>query len=389
MKTIYDIIIVGGGMVGASLARALQNISLRVALIDALPLTADDPRLIALNYSSCCLFKNLGIWENLLPHATPIQQVHVSHKGRFGITRLTAEGLNIPALGYVVPAKYINQALNAEIKTDIFRPATLKTISQSDTHATLTVATDSGEKILEGKIIIGADGSHSTLRELLNIPAETLDYQQSAIVTITELQRPHQHIAYERFQQTGAIAMLPLTDQRCATIWTDSTDNITQLMQLDDAAFLQALQKQFGYRLGRLQKIQKRHVFPLQFIQTKTTHKQHVMLIGNAAHTLHPIAAQGLNLALYEVAVLAEHLQQQPIDLQQLQKSILPQQKISSQLSHRLAWLFSSDLFIIRFARQAGMIGLDIMPSAKNRFIQRAIGRTGWTPSLLLEKGYS
>ena len=113
------------------------------------------------------------------------------------------------------------------------------------------------------------------------------------------------------------------------------------------------------------------------------------MLIGNAAHTLHPIAAQGLNLALYEVAVLAEQLQQQPIDLQRLQKNIIPQQKISSQLSNRLAWVFSSDLFIIRFARQLGMIGLDMLPSAKNRFVQRALGRAGRTPNLLLEKGHT
>ena len=290
------------------------------------------------------------------------------------------------ALGYVVPAKYINAALTVGNTIDIFRPAELKKLSQNTTHATLIIETESGAKTIEGKIIVGADGSHSSVRELTDIPTEVVDYQQSAIVTITELQRHHQHIAYERFHSTGAIAMLPLDGERSATIWTDSNENITHLMQNNDEAFLQILQKQFGYRLGRLQKINQRYVFPLQMLHAQQHVKQHVILIGNALHTLHPIAAQGLNLALYEIAQLTAYFKQQNPETISLKN--LPafswQQKLNSRLSHRLAWLFSTDLFIINFGRQLGMIGLDLLPSIKRNFIRRAIGSAGHVPELLL-----
>ncbi len=395
---LYDLVIIGSSMVGASLACALRDTSLQIALIDAAPLTIEDPRLIALNDSSCCLFKNLNLWEKIAPYATAIQQVHVSHKGRFGITRLAAEEIGLTSLGHVVPAHYINAALQNVLfsakNITILRPAKLKALSQTDAHAALTLATASGEQEIEGKIIVGADGSDSMVRKLTDIPTDVIDYQQSAIVTITELQKSHQQIAYERFHQTGAVAMLPLMGQQCATIWTDSHASISSLMQLDDTEFRLALQKQFGYRLGCLIKTNKRHVFPLQQLRAKQWIKQNVILIGNAAHTLHPIAAQGLNLALYEIAILAETIleqtqHQKTLSLQPLQEKIDARQQISARLSHRLTWLFTTDFFMINKIRELSMIGLDIFPFVKRHFILRALGRTHYVPQLLLEKGYA
>jgi 2-octaprenyl-6-methoxyphenol hydroxylase len=393
--TQYDIIIIGGGMVGASLACALRDSPLRIALVDAAPLnTADDPRLIALNYSSYCLFNNLRVWDLMAPHAEAIKQVHVSDRGHLGMTRLNATDVGLAALGYVVPAKYINAALdqilsqNTNGRIAVLRPAKLKTLTQTDSLATLTIETAAGEIQREAKLVIGADGTHSTVREQLAITNEITDYQQNALVTITTLNRPHQQIAYERFHPGGAIAMLPLTEQRCATIWTDEKSVITQLEQLDDAAFLAELQQQFGYRVGRLLGVAKRHVFPLQMVKTSQTHKQQVLLIGNAAHTLHPIAAQGLNLALAEIAMLAEVLLDNPaltdwqpyLDWQQQQASA------SSGLSHQLPQLFANDFSLMNFIRQVGLIGLDIIPPLKRRFAWRAMGRSHHTPSLLLKK---
>jgi 2-octaprenyl-6-methoxyphenol hydroxylase len=379
----YDIIIIGGGMVGASLACALRDTPLSIALIDAAPLsTQDDPRLIALNYHSYSLFEELHIWPNLAPFAAAIQQVHVSDRGHFGKVRINANDMGLSALGYVVPAKHINAALNETLNTQknvkIFRPAKLKSLAQTDSTATLGIETAAADILLEGTLIIGADGSHSTVRELLGITTHTVDYQQSAIVTVTTLQRPHKNIAYERFHPQGAIAMLPLVGQQCATIWSDKTATVQELMQLDDEAFLQRLQHNFGYRLGKLIGVAKRHVYPLQMLQSDQQIKQHVILIGNALHTLNPIAAQGLNLALTEISMLAKNIIAQTETLatpnwQQYLAWQQQQQSASTKLSHQLPRLFSQNSTLLNIARQIGMVGLDICPPLKRRFAWRAL----------------
>lgn len=381
----FDIIIVGGGMVGASLASALQSSSHKIALVDASPLVQDDHRLIALNYSSVCILKNLHIWPKLESHACAIDQVHVSQRGHFGVTRLRATEAELPVLGYVIPAQQINAALYENLtNVTLLRPATVKQLTQDDEQAVLTITTPQGEKTISGKIIIGADGTHSTIRELLNISVKKIDYQQSALVTVTELNRPHQHIAHERFLKNGAIAMLPLTQQRAATIWTDNNDVIRDLMLLSDEEFLQHLQKYFGYRLGRLNKIAKRYVYPLQFIEAEKQIQNRVLLVGNAAHTLHPIAAQGLNLALYEMAMLAENLNQE-LSLTNIESLLKKQQKFSLKLSHYLSQLFSQDFFILKKARQIGMLGLDLSPRLKKHFVWQTQGFSATTPTLCME----
>lgn len=384
-------VIIGGGMVGAAMARALRTSKFKVALIDASPESqlTQDHRLIALNYSSICLLKNLNIWPALSAHAAPIEKVHVSHRGHFGISHICASDLNLSALGYVIPAKYINAALYQNFENiSLIRPATLKKLSQDKDTATLTIQTPDGEQELSAKIVIGADGTRSTVRELLNISTEKKEYHQSALVTTTQLHRSHHNIAYERFQNDGAIAMLPLSENSVATIWTDSNENISQLMQLSDDAFLEKLQKHFGYRLGKLQSISQRFTYPLQMIQATTKITERTILIGNAAHTLHPIAAQGLNLALYEIAELAEYFNQHDLEKISLQDLAAQQQKISVGLSHNLTWIFSQDFFLANAARKIGMIGLDLIKPLKERFARRAIGQSGKVPALLREKEF-
>jgi 2-octaprenyl-6-methoxyphenol hydroxylase len=351
----YDLIIIGGGMVGASLACALQESTLRIALVDAAPLnTRHDPRLIALNYSSYCLLHNLGVWQDLAEHAAPIEQVHISDRGHFGKIRLKAEEAGVGALGYVVPAQEINAALNHALtkqnRITILRPATLKQLSQTESHANLTIETETETDTIElqGKIIIGADGTHSTVRELLNIQTQITECQQSAIVTITELKRSHLGVAYERFHQTGAVAMLPLVGNRVATIWTDDNQAIDALLQLDDASFLKTLQTQFGYRLGRLKHIGKRYTYPLHMLKSEQMIKQHVVLMGNAAHTLLPLAAQGLNLALAEIAMLAQCITDNPHDpnWQTYLSWQEKQQSNSTRLSHMSYQSYSLKTFL-------------------------------------------
>lgn len=392
----YDIMIIGSGMVGASLACALRETNLRIALIDASPLSMpDDPRLIALNDNSYCLFKNLGIWENLIDDAAPIKQVHVSDRGHFGKVRITATELGLLNLGYVVPAKNINAALEKTLEQcphiEILRPAKLVSLTQHQNDATVVLETPKGNIQLTATLIVGADGTNSTVRQLLHIETQQVDYQQNALVTITELQHDHQSIAYERFHQTGAVAMLPLTGLRVATIWTDTKLRIEELMQLSDAEFLLALQQQFGFQLGRLMKISQRHFFPLQMCLANETLKEHVILIGNAAHTFNPIAAQGLNLALAEIAMLAQTIiaQAKTLATPHWQNYLAwqkQQQTNSLRLSKQLPRIFSDNFMPVNIARQLGMMAVNLCPPLKRRFARKAMGKTPLLPSLLIDQ---
>jgi 2-octaprenyl-6-methoxyphenol hydroxylase len=388
----FDIIIVGGGMVGASVACALANQAVKIALIDAAPLTMqDDPRLIALNHSSVCFYKNLALWDDLIGYAEPITQVHISDRGQFGMTRLTAQEVGLTSLGQVVPAKYINAALDKMISQSpqitVLRPATLKKISQSATQVDIVVASATGDKNLSAKLLIAADGTHSTVRKELNIPVTQKDQQQSALVTVTTLQRPHHNIAYERFHQGGAVAMLPLPNLQAATIWTDDNKVIQHLLQLSDAEFLATLQKQFGYRIGKFLQTGQRHHYPLQHLTANKTSQQRVLLIGNAAHTFQPIAAQGLNLALAEIAMLVQFIADQPgrTEWSDYVSWQAQRQTTSQQLSERLPSLFTQDFLPIKLARQLGMLALDICTPLKTRFTRAALGKINNMPRLLLD----
>lgn len=394
-KNDFDLIIVGGGLVGAGLAAALRETNLKIALIDARLPSSQDPRLFALNSSSCQFLKNLGLWSALAPYAAPIQQVHVSHQGHFGTVRLASEEVNLPSLGHVIPAKYIEAALNEALTAShvtLYRPAVLQAIQQNAEQASLTIMINGGEKILQSSLVIGADGTESTVRKQLNMAADIVDYDQSAIVTRTSLKRSHAGMAYERFTSEGAIAMLPLINDECATIWTAKSDRIAHLMTLSDAEFLGRLQKEFGYRLGRLQQIHARHVFPLRMVRAEKMVDQCIFLLGNAAHTLHPIAAQGFNLALYEVAVLAEDIKAKlakqetlaALDLLNISEKIQKQQAMSIGMSHRLSRLFSHESLLLNFLSQIGMVLFDMAAPIKKRFIKQALGRTGHVPYLLL-----
>lgn len=398
----YDLIVVGGGLVGAGLIAALAQLivpyhpTFRMALIDAKLPSKNDPRLFALNYSSCQFLKNLNLWDAVQPFAAPIRSVHVSQRGRFGRVHLSHEEVQLPELGHVIPAKHIEAALHEQVanakNVSVFRPATLTDLQQDETSATLTVRNESGTKTLRSPLIIGADGTASTVRTLLQIEVETTDYNQIAIVTRTELANAHGDCAYERFTPQGAIAMLPLPNQECATIWSLAKGEAEQLLQLADADFLSALQEAFGQRLGPFVGVQQRHSFPLRLVRAKKAVDRHVFLLGNALHTVHPIAAQGFNLALYEVATLVEGMVQRlkeraaltVADLVALSQETEKQQQSSIQVSHHLAELFATERIWQQQGLGIGMAIFDLCSPLKKYFLNRLLGRAGKTPRLLM-----
>ena len=247
-QTTYDIVIVGGGMVGASLAYALKNSSHRIALVEAFNFKTTqqpsyDDRGIALSYGSQRIFDTMGLWQQLSPHSTAIEHIHISDRGHFGATRLSAQQEKVPALGQVILARAMGQVLNqamAESDTlDIICPKKVVAISQESNQATLTL--DDKQQI-SSKLIVAADGANSTIRRLLDLSVTEQHYQQTAITANISTERPHEHRAYERFTEHGPIALLPMPDNRCSLIWTVKTGDEGPINALDDAAFLARLQ---------------------------------------------------------------------------------------------------------------------------------------------------
>ncbi len=315
----YDLIIVGGGMVGASLAIALAGHGLRMALIEAYEPGADtqpsyDDRAIALAYGTRRIFEAMDVWPSLRGVAEPILDIHVSDRGHFGATRLHAADEGVPALGHVVTARELGrvllQRMHADSALDVIAPA--RVVSFADDGDAVRVEIERGgvmTTLLCG-LLVAADGGNSSIREQLDVPVQHWQYGQSAVVANITPSHPHRNVAYERFTEFGPLALLPMSEQRCALVWTVGDNDVEATLALDDDAFLAAFQTRFGHRLGRFTRVGKRSAYPLSLLRARESVRGRVAIIGNAAHTLHPIAGQGFNLGIRDVAALAEVITQ-------------------------------------------------------------------------------
>lgn len=301
-----DVIIVGSGHVGTSLALALRD-KAHLILIDTLaPIDRANPekdnRIFALAEGTKRVLERLSVWDSLAPFATPIAHIHVSNKGSFGVSRLHAQDFELPAMGYMCASTDLQRSLQQAAKQIAHRyPATCVKINAKEG----TLLLDTGET-LSADIIIATDGQSSMARQQLNIHTNHKDYEQSAIVAKIQLAIPHRFTAYERFVEDGAIALLPYGPQTAALIWSLPSAQAKNLMTTEDDPFLQTLQEAFGYRLGKFQALSQRFRYPLVQTQAQHIYQDRVVLLGNAAQTLHPIAAQGFNLALRHVALFAD-----------------------------------------------------------------------------------
>ncbi len=396
----YDVIIVGGGMVGASLACALSGQGLRIAIVEAVrPGVRDEPgydeRAITLAYGTKRIFSGLQLWDQLADAATPIHRIHVSDRGHFGMTRMERSEEGLPALGYVVPARVIGQVLNEAVSrqqdVDYRCPASVTAVSRSGDEVHVDIIQDEKPETLRARLLVAADGANSAIREQFGIDTVESDYGQTAIVTNVTPQLPHRNIAYERFTDTGPLAVLPMTEQRCAVVWTVASERADEVMALDDAAFLAGLQERFGYRLGRLEQVGRRQAWPLKLLQATESVRERLALVGNAAHTLHPIAGQGFNLGARDIAVLAEvlveavHRGEDPGTLEVLNRygdwRQADHQRVTV-FTDGLARLFTLPLPALGMARTAGMLALDLLPPAKRLFTRMTMGRAGKIPRL-------
>ena len=391
----YDVLIVGGGMVGASLARALLGTGLRIAVVEAVEPGADDQpsyddRVIALSWSSRMILQGIGHWDAIGSEAEPIRRIHISDRGHFGFARLDCRDHDVPALGYVTSARTLGRALLDGIESqqdlDWFCPARVADFQVEPQRVSVTLDLAGSLSEVSTRLLVAADGGDSPIRERLNLPVQAWNYGQTAVIANITPGKPHQGVAYERFTDCGPLAMLPMTEGRCSLVWTQPDDAVDQVLNWDDEIFLQQLQERFGFRLGRLSRVGRRVAYPLRLLRVKETVRPRLALIGNAAHTLHPVAGQGFNLGLRDVAVLADTLAESRrrgldpgamIVLDRYAADRVEDQRRMALTTDFLARLFANPLLPLRLGRDLGLLALDLVPAAKRAVTREFMGMSG------------
>lgn len=392
MNADYQVGIVGGGMVGACLAHALGAAGMQVALVEAHPWQEDgqssyDRRVIALSHSTCKILEGLAIWPQLKEFVSPIRAIHVSDRGHFGKTRLFAREERVPALGYVIEAHRLGQVLAQCIESnkqiDFICPAAVTSVEVNELHATVAYACQEEQREIRVSLLVAADGRQSIVRRALGMPVEEWDYGQTAIIANVSLSKLHQHCAIERFTSTGPLALLPLQDGRCALVWTFWNHQAEEVLSWGDEQFASQLQDQIGYRLGKVVKVGQRSAYPLHFLRAQQLVRHGAVLIGNAAHTLHPVAGQGFNLGMRDVAMLAQASvaacvdEQQFASLKWLQDYEFARQKdyrAISLFTDKLARVFTNPLTGVGLVRSLGLLGVDIITPLKHQLARLSMG---------------
>lgn len=385
-----DILIIGGGLTGATLMLALQGLGFSTLLIEsqtfADKINPDfDARTLALSPASARILSMLGVWDILKAYASPIETIHVSEQGRFGVSRLRGDASD--ALGYVVEMQHINLALHQLVNTNnLLAPATLTALDLQNKIA--TVSTSTGEEQIQAKLIVAADGAQSTARKLCGMPAKIKLYQQEALVANIGLIKPHNGCAYERFTPHGPLALLPMQANRMSLVWAMPPENAKHMLTMSDTEFLKKLHEAFGYRLGRLAKIGKRFSYPLKQVLMPKIINWPIVFVGNAAHTLHPVAGQGFNLGLRDVATLAQCIAQKGLNPEMLTYYLQLRQHDQhaiTALTDGLVHLFTSRLPGIQTLRNVGLTAFDNSSILKNVLTRYARGFGGVIPDLVCE----
>jgi 2-octaprenyl-6-methoxyphenol hydroxylase len=405
-----QIVIAGGGMVGISLALYLADRlagRIGITLVESVPLPREvdaegnlpavsdyhpsfDARSTALSFSSYQILRRLGLWAELERWVCPIETIHVSNRGRFGSSLLHASDYRWPALGYVVENAWLGnvllQALHRCDAVELRCPARVTAAAIDENGCQLTVEGDPAP--VQADLLVVADGAGSALRESLGMGVRRKPYGQHAVVANVGFASRHDHCAFERFTDEGPLALLPLlptpeAPNRASLVWTLPPERAEAVAGLDEAAFLSALQQAFGYRLGKLTSAGRRHAYPLALELATEQARRHVVVVGNAAHALHPVAGQGFNLALRDVAALGDVIAegccegQTPGELTLLQRYVTAQARDQQQtvlFSDTLPGLFMQADPVIALGRDLALAGLDIARPLKRDFVRHAAG---------------
>ncbi len=394
----YDVLIAGGGLVGASLAIALDGAGPGVALAEAVLPRADlmpsyDERNLALAGASVNALRALGVLDAAAP-VQPIERIHVSRRGDFGSVRLEAKDMGLAAFGATIPARELGNALLRRLDrcNGLARlaPAEVVAIATHDDHVAIRLRTPDGEREVRTRLLVGADGTESFVRRALGIDVERHDYGQSAFVTTLTLDKPLDGTAYERFTDSGPVALLPLGGSRAGLVLSVPSAEAPRVAGLDDDAFIAFVHERFGWRAGRFSRPGKRKAFPLARALASRTSAKRAVLVGNAAQTVHPIGAQGFNLGLRDALTLAELLRASNLDpgrdelLAQHVARRAADRDATTRFSDDLVRLMTNDFAPLRLVRSLGFHALDRIAPLKRRFALRGMGFRGDTPLLAL-----
>lgn len=395
------VIIVGGGMVGLSLALMLAKQNIAVKLLEAIQYpdyddenlapyhSSFDARNTALSRRSVQIYQKLQLWDALQQHATPILQVHITEEGSFGKARLVASQEKVESFGQVIENAWLGRVLLTQVRQheliELIDGVKVTSLKQDHDFVYLNAEREHEQLELQAKLVIAADGRDSFCRQALGVGADVRDYDQVAIVTTVQTSKPHEQVGFERFSALGPLALLPLPgESRRSVVWPVKKGTEDEwLGEHNDQHFLKALQKTYGDRAGTFEKTGRRFSYPLSQV---LAHKQavgRVVLMGNAAHTIHPVAGQGFNLCLRDADVLVRHLLQQlsesddigePENLLAYEQARLKDQQRVIKFCDSVVRGFSNQNPVLKLLRNTGLVAFDVIPGIKPLVANYAMG---------------
>lgn len=385
----FDVVIAGGAMAGMTLALAINKLSdkpLSIAVVE--PFKADhqahpgfDSRSIALSYGTVNILKKLTLWDDIAEVATPIRHIHVSDRSHAGMTDITTEEVGVDALGYVVELADVGRIYHSRVEQDqhieLLCPASVKKVERSLSEVTITL--DNGE-VARGKLLVAADGAISTCCEQVGLELVEHDFEQVAVIANIKTQQDPAGRAFERFTESGPVALLPMSEGRMSLVWCLKPEEARAVMALEDDAFLAKLQDAFGWRLGLMKQVGQRSSYPLTLRYRKQNISHRFAIVGNAAQTLHPIAGQGFNLGIRDVATLAEQIAVSAGDpgayqvLSQFKGRRESDREATISLTSSLVHIFSNDYLTMRVGRNLGLAAMDNLSVLKAPLLARTLG---------------
>ncbi|WP_425244281.1 2-octaprenyl-6-methoxyphenyl hydroxylase [Vibrio gelatinilyticus] len=393
MSKQYDLVIAGGAMTGSTLALALSQINngaLNIAVVE--PFHIDnhqhpgfDARSIALSYGTVEILKRFDIWSAIADHATPITHIHVSDRGHCGMTDFEAQQYGLSAMGYVVELATVGarlvELLKSKANIDWLCPSRVVDMSRSVDSVALTLAGESEEtRVVHAKLVVAADGANSQIGELAKLTMTQMDFEQTAVIANVVTSKAHQGQAFERFTPHGPLALLPMSDARSSLVWCMPDTKAQEVCSLSGDEFLRRLQHQFGWRLGEFTKVGSVASYPLILTQRPQNVSHRIAVVGNAAQTLHPIAGQGFNLGIRDVATLVDSLQTNIMDLgdyanlSQFRQRREADRELTVSLTSSLVHTFSNDWPAMVVARNLGLAIMDNLSVVKSPLFKRTAG---------------
>jgi len=391
MQKEYDLVIVGSGLAGNCLAYMLKNTGLRIAIVEAatreqLHASPSGDRALALAAGTVQTLEALGLWEGISKTATAIKQIHISDQGHFGKTRLSAQKEQVDALGYVISARDIEThiaKLVSDSNIELISPARVVGLMSGINEIFINLKQDNESVNITAKLLIGADGGLSSVRQLMGVSQNITEYGQTALVTTVKSKLANNNTAYERFTASGPLALLPIGSHTSSVVWTRKDEEAKELMLGSEADFINELQQSFGYKLGQLILAAPRRLFPLSLIRADKMVVGRSVIIGNAAHQLHPVAGQGFNLGFRDVVQLAEQLIKQHENnndigdtnfLNTYANTRKKDHEQTIEFTDTVVNVFSNEWLALVTARNIGLTLLDCLPIAKSMLTRHAMG---------------